>query len=107
MLLHCSVAREVWWAALNFIRMPQRFQVDTLDICDSWNRLRVGLPKKQKRGMDTLFILVCWHLWKERNARVFGSQTSSAQELIRIIKEEAHWWIQAGAKNLGSLVTRE
>lgn len=49
MLLHCPVAREVWWAALNFIRMPHHFQADALDICDTWNRIRAGLPKHQKR----------------------------------------------------------
>lgn len=36
LLLHCPVAREIWWMALNFIQLPQRFHVDQLNICDTW-----------------------------------------------------------------------
>ncbi|GJN01931.1 hypothetical protein PR202_ga19236 [Eleusine coracana subsp. coracana] len=39
LLLHCSVAREVWRHALNLVRLPSRFKIDQLGICDTWNRL--------------------------------------------------------------------
>lgn len=107
LLLHCPVAREVWWTALNFIQMPQRFGIDDLNICDTWNRLRVRLPKQQRKGMDSLFILVSWQIWKQRNDKVFRGETASAQRISQKIKDEAKVWIAAGASGLGSLVPRE
>lgn len=107
LLLHCPVARQVWWAALNVIQMPQCFQVNTLSMADEWSRLRTGLHKQQKKGVDTLFILVCWQLWKERNARVFRSKAATTQGLVQVIREEAIMWIRAGAMHLGSLIPRE
>jgi hypothetical protein len=53
--------------------------------------------------MDSLFALVCWTIWKERNARCFREATSSVNEVLQLIKAEADRWIEAGARGLEAL----
>jgi hypothetical protein len=53
--------------------------------------------------MDTLFTLVPWQVWKERNARYFRDSTASVTELQQVIKAEADRWINAGARWLAAL----
>ena len=107
LLLHCVVPKEVWWAAMNFIELPQRFSTDRLDIPGTWERLRAGLTKDKRKGMDTLFILISWSLWKERNNRTFNNVTTATPQLIKVIKDEARAWVAAGARNLCRLLPRE
>jgi hypothetical protein len=68
-----------------------------------WRRLRAGLQPSQRKGFDSLFALVSWQLWKERNARCFRESAAPAAELLLVIKAQADLWVQAGAKRLGSL----
>jgi hypothetical protein len=58
-----------------------------------------------KKGADTLFALVCWMVWKERNARCFREAAATVQELLSVIRAEAEQWIRAGASRLGDLAS--
>jgi hypothetical protein len=40
----------------------------------------------KRRGADSLFALVAWELWKERNRRCFRDGSSSVQQLLDHIK---------------------
>lgn len=66
-------------------------------------RLRRLLPATKQRGFDSLFALAAWHIWKERNARLFRGKEEQVQQLLMVIKQEADLWIQAGARRLASL----
>ncbi|KAF8704861.1 hypothetical protein HU200_031100 [Digitaria exilis] len=46
------------------------------------------MPSSKKKGFDSLFALVSWQLWKERNARVFRGAESQPAELLRRIQKE-------------------
>ena len=63
------------------------------------------LPSPSKRGVRSLIILVCWELWKERNARIFDHSEVPSFMVAARIKEEASTWILAGAKHLDRLVS--
>ena len=63
-------------------------------------------PGERRKGLDTLFALVSWQLWKERNARCFRSLTASIAETLHMIKIEADRWIEAGAQGLRCLAQR-
>uniref|UniRef100_A0A0E0CVM4 Uncharacterized protein n=1 Tax=Oryza meridionalis TaxID=40149 RepID=A0A0E0CVM4_9ORYZ len=52
--------------------------------------------KKEKIAFDTLVLLVCWMIWKERNMRVFQNQSRTAGFLFAAIKDEAAIWKEAG-----------
>lgn len=86
---------------------PSRFYSQQEDICDTWTRMRTGLPRETKRGLHSLFILITWCIWNERNTRVFSEETKTVNQLIDHIKSEAKLWILAGARNLGRLMSQE
>ena len=52
-------------------------------------RLRSVFNGDRRNDMDSLFALVSWQLWKERNARCFRESTSTVGDLLHIIKAEA------------------
>jgi hypothetical protein len=37
----------------------------------------------RRRGLSTLFMLVCWHLWKERHTRSFDHKSASSLSKIK------------------------
>jgi hypothetical protein len=102
-IAECPFTREVWCRILQALgsQLPQ-----TLDtITTAWRRLRAGWNRQQKAGIDLLFALVSWQIWKERNACVFRETSSTVSELLAVIKAEAERWVLAGANGLGCLVT--
>jgi hypothetical protein len=48
-----------------------------------------------------------WEVWNERNARVFHNKFSSSFVIVDRIKAEAHLWVLAGSKKLGTIMPRE
>jgi hypothetical protein len=53
---------------------------------------------------DTVFMLTCWFIWKERNGRIFEHRSRAPEQLVHDIKEELMIWKMAG---VFSLVSRE
>jgi hypothetical protein len=49
-------------------------------------------------------MIVAWHLWKERNARLFDNRSAPIVVILDMIKMEIDLWIAGGAKELGSLL---
>ena len=62
-----------------------------------WDKARKSFHGKLKRGFDSLVILTAWHLWKQRNARVFNrnDQVRSDTNLVQLIHEEIKLWKKA------------
>ncbi|OEL16363.1 hypothetical protein BAE44_0022618, partial [Dichanthelium oligosanthes] len=52
-------------------------------------------------------MMVDWHLWKERNARLFQNVIHSAHKLQGTILQEAVLWVPAGAHHLGRIIINE
>uniref|UniRef100_A0A0E0FFZ7 Uncharacterized protein n=1 Tax=Oryza nivara TaxID=4536 RepID=A0A0E0FFZ7_ORYNI len=44
---------------------------------------RNHFPQKQRKGFDTVVILVAWSIWKERNNRVFKHRQRSWREVAK------------------------
>ena len=38
-----------------------------------WTEQRMRRPLKERGDLDSLIIFVCWSIWKNRNAWVFGN----------------------------------
>jgi hypothetical protein len=68
-----------------------------------WRRLRALFAAEHRAGVDSLFALTCWHLWKERSTRCFWETSTSLTDLLQIIKAEGDGWAEAGAKGLQEL----
>lgn len=63
-----------------------------------WMDARKWVAKEIRKGFDSLVMLICWQLWKNRNNRVFGPRTSMAttQDMTLKIFEELRLWVRAG-----------
>jgi hypothetical protein len=96
---------KVMWAPIPFdARHPQpRFRYRAvIDILEAV----VVSPKSQRKGFDSLALLVVWSLWKERNLRVHERVALQSVLLAPHILEEARRWTQAGFVGIGSLSHR-
>jgi hypothetical protein len=47
------------------------------------------VPRGSRKGFDSLVMLTCWMLWKERNALTFKNEATDARELCLQILQEA------------------
>ncbi|KAG0531137.1 hypothetical protein BDA96_05G248400, partial [Sorghum bicolor] len=83
-LSFCPFTREVWYLALQAIGLQLPLQSRTT--LNWWRRLRKLAEGAQRKGLDSLFALVSWQIWKERNARCFREATTPVAELLQLIK---------------------
>ena len=106
LLLGCVFSREVWQLCLAAFFLQGLIVVRECSAMLWWMDSRKGLPKVLRRAFDSLFFLVGWFLWKERNARTFGETPRSPALLLQAILDEAEFWIAAGFRRLSALVCR-
>lgn len=99
----CSFSRQVWWNILAVLR-ANASQIGEDSILAWWNAWRLHWTSNKRKGADSLFALVAWELWTERNARCFRNNASTLPQVLSIVKHVADQWIDAGASNLGCLV---
>jgi nuclear pore complex protein Nup210 len=61
---------------------------------DWWSAARELVATKDRRGFDTLVLLIAWFLWKQKNARAFNNQALqlTAHQLVVRIKDEFKLW---------------
>jgi len=106
LLLGCVFSREVWQLCLATFFLQGLIVVRERSAMLWWTDSRRGLPKVLRHAFDSLFFLVGWFLWKERNARTFGETPRSPALLLQAILDEADFWIAAGFRRLSALVCR-
>jgi hypothetical protein len=104
----CRFTRRIWveiacW--LGNINLHPDAWVASDSVADWWSALDHTICVA-KQGLRSLIILVCWEVWKERNARIFEHFGTPNHLLLQKIKDEAQLWISAGAKHLARLVQR-
>jgi hypothetical protein len=61
------------------------------------------VPNQIRGGLNSLILLVLWHLWKHRNACVFEGMSPSVPRIILDISKDIDMWCMACAKGLSSL----
>jgi len=103
-LLGCSFSREVWDYWIRKLHLQNVIVVQEERAIQWWLHNRKLLPKTVRRGFDSLFFLIGWLLWKERNVRTFNRVASSTIQLRILIQEEIDCWCLAGYKHLTSLM---
>jgi hypothetical protein len=59
----CPFSREVWLHICQALRRPLPPMEQT--VIAWWRRLRSSWPNHQRKGIDSLFALVSWQIWKE------------------------------------------
>lgn len=78
-LIQCSFSLQIWWQILRLLGFA-RIVPGSATIQEWWSQLRGQLPGAQCKGFDSLFVLIAWQLWKERNALVFRTMESQPAE---------------------------
>jgi hypothetical protein len=97
-LMGCVFARQVWFRCLQTFGLELAIPTASDSLQSWWFEARKRFGKKEKRGFDTLVILISWRLWKQRNARVFGNITRqfSEEALVDQIMLDWELWTKAG-----------
>jgi hypothetical protein len=90
--LQCSFSREVWYHVLLPLRMHRHTPAADDRLSTWWPALSNATPKKHRKEMNSLVILVARELWLERNSRVFDKAAVLPAELVRTIKEKFLLW---------------
>lgn len=97
-------SREVWFKLLRPPGLQNMTPSPQATLPDWWLIGRKRLPKQQRQPFDSLVLLGCWEIWKERNRRVFTSTCMQPTELSAHIRAEGRNWISAGFSTLGDLL---
>jgi hypothetical protein len=104
LLLGCCFSREVWSICLSRLHLLHIIVVVEQPVMQWWLRVQRLAPKAVRRGFDSLFFLVGWFLWKERNGRTFDSVSSTPAQLAARIFDEAADWSLAAFRHLRLLI---
>lgn len=65
-------------------------------LADWWLATRCRFQKSYRADFDCAFMLICWLIWKERNARIFQHVSKLLDQLAEDIKDEIAVWRVAG-----------
>jgi hypothetical protein len=96
-LLQCVFAREVWHHILSFIGLQQFSPGRDAAHFQGWSSSEMAVPKLQRKGFNSVVLLVAWRLWRHRKTCVFYGTSPSISRNIEDIKDDAKLWGLAGA----------
>ena len=101
LLTTCPFSREVWFKILRKIGWD-RVTPSTLtfNFPSWWTDARKQIPKTGRRGFDSLVILVCWIIWKERNDRTFDRCVRTIDDAVLRVLDEIKAWSLASFRHL-------
>ncbi|TVU39308.1 hypothetical protein EJB05_12721, partial [Eragrostis curvula] len=69
----------------NIVQVPE---MDIGSIQEWWNKNVERVPKDQKRLKAAVMIYTAWHIWNERNRRIFTSTALQPSDVARMIRED-------------------
>ncbi|KAM0828821.1 hypothetical protein ACQ4PT_067280 [Festuca glaucescens] len=98
-LLGCVVAREVWFRVFRLVGVQMEVPDGNENLQVWWLKARKKYKGKDRRLLDTLIMVVCWSLWKHRNAFAFNNarQQLSVVDLACKIVDEFKSWVAVRA----------
>lgn len=91
LLLHCSVSSKLWSWWLNLWQVKWVFPSSLREAFTQWY-----WPKKVSffsKVWSTIFFIMLWSIWKERNKRVFSNTASSIKDMKELVLLRLGWWI--------------
>nr|TKV90794.1 hypothetical protein SEVIR_9G052300v2 [Setaria viridis] len=53
-----------------------------------WETNMQAFNTKQKRSLAAILMYTAWHLWKERNRRIFQNQAMRPDQLLGLIQSD-------------------
>jgi len=79
----CTIGREIWQClGLQSIISMDMTQLHTVSNCNA-------TPIQE---FPSFIALVCWHIWKARNAKIFSNEAHSVDRVLCDCKSAAELW---------------
>jgi hypothetical protein len=103
LLTSCTFTREVWTRLLAVAGL-QLAAPTTTSMLDWWLLAREAVPEDGRRVFDSLFMVVSWIIWKERNGRMFDGKERMASQVVTAVTDELDSYFSAGFRGLAPLV---
>lgn len=107
LFFECPFTRFIWcevagWRNCSGLGSALRRDATSFGSCYD---LAIGnSPVGHCKGASSLFILVCWSIWRESHFRIFHDKDTSARQIVYFINNEAQEWAFARAKALRKLL---
>lgn len=105
LLLGCVFSRQLWFEVLRKLNLNGLVSLQEEDVFTWWVRERKAVPKVARQGFNSLFFLLDWSIWKERNVRTFDGPSTTPANLLHQVFDEAKDWMLAGYRKLGTLLS--
>lgn len=72
LLVTCPFSQQIWFKSLRWFGWEAvASSTHTSKLAEWWYAARKNIPKDGRSCFDSLVVLICWLLWKERNNRTF------------------------------------
>jgi hypothetical protein len=106
LLISCVFVRQFWFAFLNQVNLKGISpQPDDRSFLEWWRRSNLVIVGAARRGLNSMFTLGAWVLWKHRNKCVFDAAAPSLAAVVSQAREERVLWELAGGIDIASLAT--
>jgi hypothetical protein len=86
--LNCNFAREIWASVSLWSDERIRNPAINVSIEQWWNSSLRGLTRGDQRQVAAVLISTAWHLWNERNWRIFDGVSASPARVFQLIRED-------------------
>jgi hypothetical protein len=96
LLLGCCFSHEVWYRLLRLKGLQAITPPVQCSLPDWWMVSPKHVHKAWRKSFDIFVVLTCWHLWRERNVRIFDHTSKRSSELVAWIKDVGKKWSLAG-----------
>jgi hypothetical protein len=104
LLVSCAFAKQFWFTFLSQVNLQVLSpQPEDSSFLHWWEKASRAVTGQARKGLDSLFILGAWVLWKHRNRRVFDAAPPNLAAALSQAGEERLFWELPGAQGIASL----
>jgi hypothetical protein len=93
--LECPFTQNVWMHLTSHLGRQDLQIAASHTISAWWRRLLHSFDKKQKAKFDRLMLYFWWNIWKERNRRIFQSNSLEVAEVAQLITNDTKLYREA------------
>jgi hypothetical protein len=85
-LVQCVHARQAWFTGSQLGPFAFTMPEQVSELRDRWLLARRRFSGQERRGFDTFVCIMCWELWKNRNAWTFNNPAKQLSPYTLVAK---------------------